>query len=138
MKHPLTRTRFTDLSLLGVSAITVAPAVLALTLGLAQPARADMTTPNAEPSFSPMEVEMIARNESLRSALKTEPWLVFRAVKILEQPHPSDRGDAFTEPKRQPGSHHNPDLDHLQRIAPEAAQDLFALLKKAGGKNLPK
>lgn len=119
-------------SRIGTASIA-APAILALTLGFARPASADMSATNAEPSFTPAEVELIARNESLRNALKTEPWLVLRAVKLLEEPRIGrevviDHGGRSALPRP------NPDMGKLERIAPEAAQDLFALLKKAGQK----
>ena len=114
-----------------------APAILALTLGFSLPARADMSVTNPDPSFTPAEVELIARNDSLRSALKTEPWLVLRAVKLLDQPHVG-RDLPIGDGERRPTARPNPDMGRFQRIAPEAAQDLFALLKKAGEKNIPK
>lgn len=113
----------------------MAPVVLALALGLAQPAAADMVGEGG-PTFTAPEVELILRNESLRRALETSPWAVHGALRILET---QSRVGEFALPPRgpeappkPPEASKDPDIDALERVAPEAALDLFTLLKQAG------
>lgn len=119
---------------------TVAPVVLALSLGLSAAAQAELVVTDGKPVFSTADLDMIARNEILRARVSSEPWLVFRVLRELDKAPP----ERNLFPSRDPGApsdfdaNKNPDLDRLERAAPEAAHDLFLLLKKAGGAGQPK
>ncbi len=112
---------------------TVAPVLVALSLGLSSTAKAELvlTTPN--PIFSTTDLAAIERNEVLHAAVTRDPWLVYRILRQLEA---SDRNRDLL-PSRDPAgprdfdSKHDPDLEQFQRVSPEAAHDLFLLLKKA-------
>lgn len=141
----------------------LAPALLALGLGLADPVSASGPTPL--PVFTAAELRIIARNESLRTLLAHEPWLVHRVLKDMERQRTSpERRQVAPEPRQAPPDlrqapqerpvapesrsvlgdeargvpkdrfdrKRDPDLRGLERVAPEAAYDLFLLLKKAG------
>jgi|APFEC2959095136_1045048.scaffolds.fasta_scaffold05146_2 hypothetical protein len=120
-------------------------AVLALACALLQPASA------APRPFTIAEEAIIDRNETLRSLYQTDPALVRRVLDALKSRGQSkDRqrdvfgpgapGNAGSEP-RDPSQAEatfdpatNPDLAIFQRASPEAAHDLFQLLKKASGR----
>ena len=85
---------------------------------LTPPARADVDPP----AFTTEEMKLVNRNETLRQALPADPWLVRRLLDDLARKNgrplaPPDGLDAVK----------NPDL----RSSPEAAYDLFQLLKRA-------
>ena len=113
---------------------TVTPALLVLSLGLSASARAELVLTTDAPAFTAAERATIERNQTLRAALGREPWLVFKALRELRD---VDRTrDVLLS--RDPGAdrdfdaERDPDLDQFQRVSPEAAHDLFLLLKKAG------
>jgi hypothetical protein len=120
-------------------------AVLALACALLQPANA------APRPFTIAEEAIIDRNEALRSIYETDPALVRRVLDALKSrgqskdkqrsafgprvpggqdsvPHDPSQSGAEFDPAT------NPDLAILQRGSPEAAHDLFQLLKKASGR----
>jgi hypothetical protein len=121
-------------------------AVLALAcVLLLQPASA------APRPFTIAEEAIIDRNETLRSLYQTDPALVRRvldAIKSRGQSKDRQRdvfgpgapGNAGSDPRDlsqaeatfDPAT--NPDLAIFQRASPEAAHDLFQLLKKASGR----
>jgi hypothetical protein len=117
---------------------------LALLLALALPAasgRADLIHSNAPPDFTAAEQSVIHRNAALDQLVKRDPWLVRRVLDAIarsgaETPDISDRTAVRRRYERPPQPDRNPDLDHLGRSSPEAAHDLFLLIKKAaaGGK----
>jgi hypothetical protein len=123
-----------DLVRRGVAPVAVA---LVLGLGLTAPAGADLVADPARPGFDAAARAVIARNESLRRAAATAPWLVRRAVDAIvalppepqEAPRPPETRRAAPTDDR-PSA--DPDLDRLMRASPEAARDLFQLIKKAG------
>jgi hypothetical protein len=111
--------------------VIFAAAVLALAIG---PAFADSQT-GKRPQFSPQERTIIERNADLKGVVGRNPRLVRRVLDAIAaapaQPvgtGPTDRGAISPEP---PAPSRNPDLDNLERSSPEAAHDLFLLLKKA-------
>jgi hypothetical protein len=104
------------------------------------PVRAQLPTAvNAAPQFSAADRVVIARNPMLRSVVEQEPALVRRVLDALAaiesvQPRsslmPNDR-QPIPSPGEPAGTSSNPDLDRLERTSPEAANDLFQLLKQA-------
>lgn len=120
---------------LSLIARSVGPAALALTLGLVEPARADLAPSQSMPTFSTADLETIARNETLRRAVEASPWLVHRILRRLENPPTAPRSgtpDDAPPTTRDTDLSRDPDLDSLQRSSPEAAHDLFLLIKQAG------
>jgi hypothetical protein len=96
--------------------------------------RADTASHPNEPVFSAADLTTIARNQTLKDAVGRSPWSVYQALRIIEAQRPNDR--VLTSPKDGSAPGHfdpsrDPDLGKLQRIAPEAAHDLFLLIKKA-------
>jgi len=120
------------------------PFAVALILGLASPARADMTTDPPLPQFSKTDVARIERNATLRALYISDPWLTYRVLRSIEAEGvtrtdmPGEAKPAADAVATAPddGSS-DPDLDNFQRIAPEAASDLFALIKRASGTSPP-
>jgi hypothetical protein len=109
------------------------PLAVALILGFASPVRADLTSDPPLPQFTKADIERIERNVTLRELYLYNPWLTFRVLRTIDEetgrkdnlPDTSSSGPAPFDEKR------DPDLGKLQRVAPEAAVDLFALIKKA-------
>ena len=93
-----------------------------LACGLALAARAE-TAPAAAPAFTAAEMAVVNRNDMMRQVLPADPWLVRRVLDDLAR----QGSDAFAPPDGVDPLR-NPDL----RSSPEAAYDLFQLLKKAG------
>jgi hypothetical protein len=109
------------------------PLAVALILGFASPVRADLSSDPAVPQFSKADIERIERNATLRELYLYNPWLTYRVLRTIE----AETGNKDNLPD-QPASgptpfdeKRDPDLGKLQRVAPEAAVDLFALIKKA-------
>jgi hypothetical protein len=109
------------------------PLAVALILGFASPVRADLTSDPPLPQFSKTDIERIERNATLRELYLYNPWLTYRVLRTIDEetgkkdnvPDQPSSGPAPFDEKR------DPDLGKLQRVAPEAAVDLFALIKKA-------
>lgn len=107
------------------------PMLLVLTLvgvGLAGRAWAETGT-----RFSQAEQAIIARNASLRDAFATAPATVRRALDALES---ARAGQPRAAPPIEPelgvddfDPAEDPDLAELQRVSPEAAHDIFQVLK---------
>src|ERR1700761_1110392 len=91
------------------------PFAVALIVGLAGPVSAELAAEPNLPQFSKTDIERIQRNASLRELYRSNPWLTYRVLPTIDE-------------KR------DPDLGQFQRVAPEAAVDLFALIKKASGR----
>jgi len=116
------------------------PFAVALILGLANPARADLSAEPPLPQFSKTDIALIERNATLRELYLSNPWLTYRVLRTIDEevlrkeippdPRPPSGPVPFDEKK-------DPDLGNLQRVAPEAAADLFALIKRASGANPP-
>jgi hypothetical protein len=127
----------------GIIAFMTAAMMLSAAAAAAQPDK-------AAPRFSFAEQVVIARNDALEALLPVDPWGVRRILDALaaakEQPaerkplpspgkhrdvfggHPLPDGMFAPDPVR------NPDLNLLfQRSSPEAAYDLFQILKRVGG-----
>lgn len=89
----------------------------------------------ARSRFSADEQAVIARNASLRTASATAPAAVRRALDALAAgtaragaalgPDPETPQDGFDPTV-------DPDLAALQRVSPEAAHDIFQVLKQVG------
>jgi hypothetical protein len=119
--------------------------VLLLALALpATPALADLVHSNAPPEFTVDEQTVIHRNAALDGLVRRDPWLVRRVLDAIVRsnaetaPDFSDRTAVRRRYERPAEPERNPDLDHLGRSSPEAAHDLFLLIKKAaeGGKRV--
>jgi hypothetical protein len=111
-----------------------------LSLVLASGAAIDGATQGA-PRFTLAEEVVIARNDALSELHKIDPWSVRRIIDAMAaaklQP-PRERQRDMTERRDgaveiDPGR--NPDLDIFQRASPEAAYDLFQLLKRVRGQS---
>lgn len=120
----------------------MAPAVLALTLGLGGTAAADIEADPPQPAFTAADRATIARNASLREAAARDPWVVYRVLRAIDTGVPaagSPREESPAPDSKPPAdgfdSARDPDLGNLQRVAPEAAHDLFMLIKKATKQN---
>ena len=114
------------------------PFAVALIVGLAGPARAELAADPPLPQFSKADIELIGRNATLRELYLYNPWLTYRVLRTIDaeagakdmkpdQPRPPSKPGPFDDKR-------DPDLGEFQRVAPEAAVDLFALIKKASGK----
>jgi hypothetical protein len=98
---------------------------------IAEPAFADLHgVPIDTPVFTHEETVIIRRNATLSEVSKTNPWIVRKLFDAVEQTSPGK--DLQTAPAD--GDSTDPDLDQMQRASPEAAHDLFQLLKQAGKK----
>jgi hypothetical protein len=93
-----------------------------------------------QPTFSEQDHAVIQRNAALRKIVGRDPWVVRKALDTIaaaaQAPERSTqsmaRNTVVRGPKPKPGP--NPDLDSLERSSPEAAYDLYKLIKQAGGK----
>lgn len=130
----------------------VRTAILFLACAMSLLAGATLQPASAAPRpFTIAEEAIIERNEALRSIYETDPALVRRVLDALKSPAKSrDKQRNVFGPKvpggqppgpidpSEPGAEFdpatNPDLAILQRGSPEAAHDLFQLLKKASGR----
>ncbi len=100
--------------------------------------------------FTPRERALIARNESLRAAAAKDPALARRAMRAMNASQAgsrsyvsgtrelrSDNGRGPSQVGRPPRKRNgfdprrDPDMNQYQRSSPEAAHDLFQLLKRA-------
>jgi len=116
-----------------LSSAGAAPAVIAMTLGLTHAAVAEIGARPEQPAFTSTDLTIINRNESLKQIVTEDPWVVYRVLRAMdgaarELVTPAVRPEVRVDPKR------DPDLGDLPRVAPEAAHDLFILLKKVGQK----
>jgi hypothetical protein len=120
--------------------------VVAATIVLADVARAELVGVRASPpTFSREESQIIERNAALSKAVKADPWIVRRLFDAAApQPGPSvqsvqpDDDKQAAPPLEELDPASNPDLPRLQRVSPEAVNDLFQLLKLAGAKQQEK
>jgi len=93
------------------------------------------------PTFSADDTLIIRRNEALAALTETDPWLVRRALDAMATaPAVSSRsadtpsnnkGKRKSGYEQPPQPQRNPDLDSFSRTSPEAAHDLFLLIKQA-------
>lgn len=116
---------------------TATPFAVALIAGFACSARADLIPDPALPQFSKADIVLIERNATLRELYLYNPWLTYRVLRTIEE-FSGTRRDADPNPSPPPSpppfdEKRDPDLGDFQRVAPEAAVDLFALIKKASG-----
>ena len=115
------------------------PLAVALILGLASLARADLASDPALPQFSKADIARIERNATLRELYLYNPWLTYRVLRTIDESSGVKRDalpDASPTPTTSPfNAKRDPDLSEFQRVAPEAAVDLFALIKKASSSN---
>jgi hypothetical protein len=114
-------------------------AVLALALALtSDPALADLRHNGPPPVFSASEREIIGRNAALAALVGSDPWLVRRVLDAIDLAGASRSGvDEKCRPghcEQPPDPASNPDLEYLGRSSPEAAHDLFLLIKRASNK----
>lgn len=110
--------------------------LLALALP-AGPALADLVSSTTPPQFTAEEQTLIRRNAALDELAPSDPWVVRYALDEIAKarsetpPDSSDRAAVRRRYERPPEPERNPDLDQLGRASPEAAHDLFLLIKKA-------
>jgi hypothetical protein len=109
--------------------------LVAAVLAVALPAAFADSQTGRHLQFSAQERAIIERNADLKGVVARDPRLVRRVLDAIAaapaQPaatEPTDRGAVVSEPG---APIRNPDLDNLERSSPEAAHDLFLLLKKA-------
>jgi hypothetical protein len=116
---------------------TATPLAVALIIGFADPAHTELASDPPLPQFSLGDIKRIERNATLRELYLHNPWLTYRVLRTIDEETAKkditlDKAPSSSAPfdeKR------DPDLDKLQRVAPEAAVDLFALIKKASTSN---
>jgi hypothetical protein len=115
------------------------PVAVALIVGFANLARADLASDPALPQFSKADVARIERNATLRELYLYNPWLTYRVLRTIDESVGMTKDAIPNQPPSSATSPFNekrdPDLGELQRVAPEAAVDLFALIKKASTSN---
>jgi hypothetical protein len=96
------------------------------------------TPTSAGSTFSAEEQAVIQRNSALNAVLSRDPALVRRVLDAMASANTggarSSDGGKPRKPERPPNPKKNPDLENFGRASPEAAHDLFQLLKKAGQK----
>ena len=99
------------------------------------------SAPQPAPRFTMAEQVIIARNDALTALMPVDPWGVRKIVDALNavqaRPAPGEPAPR-RDPQRDVGSveidpQRNPDLAFFQRASPEAAYDLFQLLKRVAG-----
>jgi hypothetical protein len=98
---------------------------------LVSPVHADVHGAPPSPSFTSEEQIIIDRNVSLRTISKTNPWVVRRVLDAREKAKPGAKSNQVP-----PSPGNDPDLGQVERTSPEAAHDLFQLLKQV--RNRPK
>jgi hypothetical protein len=93
---------------------------------------------SSTPAFSAEEQAVIRRNSALNDLLPRDPVLVRNVLDAIAFASTggarSNDGSKPRKPERPPNPKSNPDLENLGRASPEAAHDLFQLIKKAGQK----
>jgi hypothetical protein len=113
----------------------IARGLLLAALWPASLAHADLIVANSRSVFTVEEQVIIDRNASLKELVDREPALVRRALDAIDQANAAwssrDMKPPARRPEPVPDAAHNPDLDNLGRSSPEAAHDLFLLIKKA-------
>jgi hypothetical protein len=104
----------------------------------------------APPRFTMAEEVIIARNDVLGALVRIDPWGVRTVLNAIAAARklPADKSDSvntrdvFGDPRLREGDfridpNQNPDLKILfQRASPEAAYDLFQILKRVGSRSL--
>jgi hypothetical protein len=85
------------------------------------------------PSFSKAELVIVDRNQTLRALIKTDPKAVRKALDLMQRNHIGPRSagsvrDSDLQSRDELTA--DPDLDELERSNPEAARDLFLLIKR--------
>jgi hypothetical protein len=113
---------------------------LAVLLILALPVGSAIAQPpsSSAPAFSAQEQAVIRRNSALNDLLPRDPVLVRKVLDAIAFANTggarSNDGSKPRKPERPPNPKSNPDLESFGRASPEAAHDLFLLIKKAGQK----
>jgi len=84
------------------------------------------------PSFSKSELSIINRNQTLRSLMENDPKAARQALDVMQRNHIEARSGASSQDDLQSRDEltADPDLDELERSNPEAARDLFLLIKR--------
>lgn len=113
------------------------PFAVALIFGFAGPVHADLGPDPPLPPFSKADLALIERNATLRELYLHNPWLTLRVLRTIDGSSGTSRDAVSSQsPPTDPppfDEKRDPDLGEFQRVAPEAAVDLFALIKKASG-----
>jgi hypothetical protein len=115
------------------------------TIMLVDPATAQLHHDCTGQSFTAAEQNTIERNKALKLLVETDPCIVRRALDVLAAiaapaaggttaPEQRSRGIGPRDPTATPDPIENPDLNRLQMASPEAAYDLFQLLKQASSR----
>jgi hypothetical protein len=85
------------------------------------------------PSFSKVEMSIINRNLTLRSLVKTNRKAVRQALDLMQRNQAGLRSGTSAMHdglQSRDESVADPDIDELERSNPEAARDLFLLIKR--------
>jgi hypothetical protein len=113
------------------------PFAVALIIGFVSPVNAELAADPNVPQFSRADIDRIERNATLRELYLLNPWLTYRVLRTIDDQAAARQEvlpDRRQPPKPAPfDEQRDPDLGQFQRVAPEAAVDLFALIKKASG-----
>jgi hypothetical protein len=100
---------------------------------------ADLRHSGDPPTFTVEEQAIIRRNAALVALADRDPWLVRQVLDAItaaarqskNEPGPDRAGRMALEREPAPEPARNPDLEQFGRASPEAAHDLFQLIKKA-------
>ncbi|MGY3610117.1 hypothetical protein [Bradyrhizobium sp. Leo121] len=85
----------------------------------------------SDQSFSKAELSIIDRNQTLQTLMKSHPQAVRQALDLMQQNRVGSRSTGSEESlQSRDESVVDPDLDELERSNPEAARDLFLLIKR--------
>jgi hypothetical protein len=116
--------------------------LLALFVAMALPVASACAEPShggKRPVFTVQDQAVIERNATVKGLVDRDPWLVRRILDAIAAAEPLPAPGAGPSARsaivsdQTPAPTRNPDLDHLERSSPEAAHDLFQLIKKASG-----
>jgi len=109
-----------------------------LAIGIATALPAAGALAQAGGSFTAQEQTIIGRNAALSELVDRDPQLVRKALDAIASAETMRAAPALDLPNSKPGGRgqtpdpsHNPDLQQLERVSPEAALDLFQRIKRA-------
>jgi hypothetical protein len=113
--------------------------LLAIGLATALPAAGALAQATGDPpAFTAQEQTIIGRNAALSELVGRDPQLVRKVLDAIAAAETMRAAPALDPPNSKPGGRgqtpdpsHNPDLQQLERVSPEAALDLFQRIKRA-------
>jgi hypothetical protein len=111
-----------------------------LAIGIATALPCGGALAQADGSFTAQEQTIIARNAALSELVGRDPQLVRRVLDAIASAETMRAAPSLDLSDGKPGGGgqtpdppHNPDLQQLERVSPEAALDLFQRIKRASG-----